>query len=227
MKEKILTKIREKIGKTSLSERTLSQKAERLAKKVLKDEDLTDELIADAVGDLKDIEGQLNHDVAEKVKDVEKRYAERQTDPGGGTQGAGTDAPAWALELQKIVNEKVKVLDDFAKLKQSIESEREANHLKDFKKELKEVMMAKGVDDEYVLDVVLGRIQKVDDGGVEGAIEGAWKAYDADYRLAHKEGASPRSGGGSVGGGGNESGFKDFFAEKKAERDSEMGINKS
>jgi hypothetical protein len=232
MKEKILTKIREKIGKTSLSERTLSQKAERLAKKVAKEEDITDELIAEAVGDLKDIEGQLNHDVAEKVKEAEKKFADRQTEPnggagGGGSQGgAGNDMPAWFSEFQKQQKEEME------SLKRRFEEEKSLAVLKAHRADLKSRMTREGAEKEYFLDVVLGRIQKIEESkSIDDAVKEALSEYDKEVTRAFGEGASPRSGGnagGNAGGtGGNENRLKDFFAGKKAEKESETGFNKS
>lgn len=69
MKEKILQKIKEKLGQTSLSDRTLNEGAVNiLAQTITTDELLTEEAIAPYVQMLKVLDGQLNHDVAEKLK---------------------------------------------------------------------------------------------------------------------------------------------------------------
>lgn len=68
MTEKIYQKLLEKLGKTSLSERTVKTYAGQLAKTVTKDEELTDEVIASAVEMLKALGGQYDHDLAEAVK---------------------------------------------------------------------------------------------------------------------------------------------------------------
>ena len=68
MTEKIYQKLLEKLGKTSLSERTVKTYAGQLAKTVTKDEELTDEVIASAVEMLKALSGQYDHDLAEAIK---------------------------------------------------------------------------------------------------------------------------------------------------------------
>lgn len=68
MTEKIYQKLLEKLGKTSLSERTVKTYAGQLAKTVTKDEDLTDDIIDSAVEMLKALGGQYDHDLAEAIK---------------------------------------------------------------------------------------------------------------------------------------------------------------
>lgn len=68
MKEKIFSRIKDGLGKTSLSERTLQKKAEILAKIITSDELLTEAMMADVIDELKTYEGQINHAVAEAIK---------------------------------------------------------------------------------------------------------------------------------------------------------------
>ena len=68
MTEKIYQKLLEKLGKTSLSERTVKTYAGQLAKTVTKDEELTDDVINSAVEMLKALGGQYDHDLAEAIK---------------------------------------------------------------------------------------------------------------------------------------------------------------
>lgn len=77
MEEKIYQKINEGLGKTALSERTIRSKAARLAAKIKTDEELTEDVLSDAVEDLRVLAGQLDHDVAEKVRiEAERKAAE-------------------------------------------------------------------------------------------------------------------------------------------------------
>lgn len=69
MREKILKRIKENLGNTQLSDRTLNEVAVNyLSQLITTDEQLTDEAIASEVARLKVLEGQLNHEVAEKLK---------------------------------------------------------------------------------------------------------------------------------------------------------------
>ena len=68
MEEKIYQQLLEKLGKTSLSERTIRAKAAQIAKKITTEEALTDDVIANNVEDLQVLDGQLSKDVADLVK---------------------------------------------------------------------------------------------------------------------------------------------------------------
>ena len=233
MKEKILQMIKEKLGQTSLSERTIAQKAERLSKKYSKEGDITDEVINDAVEDLKDIAGQYNHDIAAKTKEIEDKYKDQQSANSGngsgnsggsgsgnnsGGQGNGqNEKPGWFTEYQKEQDERLRGIQD------DLNRERELNKLNSFKDDLRKAMKEKGADKPYFVDAVLGRIQKMDgDSTVEGVIEKMLADYDKNVTAALGDGAAPRSTSGNSGQAGN-TGMDSFFA-KKAE---EMGISSS
>lgn len=69
MREKILNKLKQTLGNTQLSDRTLNEVAVNfLAQTITSDELLTDDAIASEVARLRVLEGQLNHEVAEKMK---------------------------------------------------------------------------------------------------------------------------------------------------------------
>ena len=70
--EQILSNLREGLGQTSLSERTISDFASVL--EVPEDETLHGDFFSKQVKILKTVEGQLSHDVATKVEDFKKGY---------------------------------------------------------------------------------------------------------------------------------------------------------
>lgn len=71
MKEKILQRIKQQLGNTQLSDRTLNEVAVNyLSRTITSDEMLTDDAIATEVTRLKVLEGQLNHEMAEKLKSI-------------------------------------------------------------------------------------------------------------------------------------------------------------
>lgn len=115
MEEKIYQAIVKGLGKTSLSERTLKAKAARLAKKITKDEDLTDEVVNDAVEDLKETEGQLNHEIAEKEKALgEKKQKEKEQKKESGND-QGDEPPSWFKkhqeEQEKLLKERLEKIE--------------------------------------------------------------------------------------------------------------------
>lgn len=80
MREKILAKIKQALGTTQLSDRTINEVAVTfLAGTITSDELLTDEAIAPEVARLKVLEGQLNHEITEKLKS--KVPPPKKTDP--------------------------------------------------------------------------------------------------------------------------------------------------
>lgn len=213
MKEKILQRIKGKLGQTSLSDRTISQKAERLLRKFPKEEDITDEVIDDAVEDLRDLNGQYSHDVAEKVKELEIKNADRKDDAPekkGASKGVEDGPPEWLKDFK----EEYKA--DLAKLTDRMEKDRSAGALNAYKATLKKSMIDKGANREYFVDIILSRIQKAEESSaLSGVLEKALSDYDAEIKSALGDGASPRSGSGS--GGGGESALANAFFKKKEE----------
>ena len=101
LEEKIFELIVAKLGKTQLSDRTVRAKAARIAKKLSSESDITDEIIEDAVGDLRDIEGQYSHDVKTQV---EEQLARK-------TGGKGSARP----EDSRMSDDERRVLEEFRK----------------------------------------------------------------------------------------------------------------
>jgi hypothetical protein len=129
MEEKIYQKINEGLGKTALSERTIRSKAARLAAKIKTDEELTEDVLSDAVEDLRVLAGQLDHDVAEKVKiEAERKAAElvksrnkqeKPEEPNGKTITEDESPPSWFLsykeQQEKLWSEKLSEVEKEAK----------------------------------------------------------------------------------------------------------------
>lgn len=141
MEEKIYQLLSEKLGKTSLSERTIKSKAARLAKKVTKEDEITDDFILDAVSDLKDLEGQFGHDlktelekqVKAKEDEWKKKYVNKQD-----------DNPPNPNPSDELKNE----IEQIKKLRQEIEDERkqeqEKRKMNDLRSEVEKSLKNKG-----------------------------------------------------------------------------------
>lgn len=117
LEEKIYQLLSEKLGKTSLSERTIKSKASRLAKKVTKEDEITDDLISDAVSDLKDLEGQFGHDLKTELEKQVKAKEEEWKNKYSPKPNTVPPAPTPSDELKKEI-------ESIKKLREEIENER-------------------------------------------------------------------------------------------------------
>lgn len=110
IKEKIFELLSAKLGKTSLSERTVRSYAASMAAGVKSAEEITDSLIGGAVDILKVLEGQFNHDVKEQV--------EKQLESKAGGKGSGlTEEPKIPPEYLRMFEDYQKQMEEFAKFK--------------------------------------------------------------------------------------------------------------
>ncbi|MEG1684572.1 MAG: hypothetical protein RR319_01305 [Bacteroides sp.] len=183
MKEKILQAIKEKLGKTSLSEKTIAKKAERLAKKITKDEEMTTDVIADAVDDLKDIEGQLNHDVAEQVT---TQVAEKlkNTKPGGNN-----------VDVTENENDEIKTaLEEVKTLKAELAAEKELKLKESFRKSVVEALEKQGSTDEFYREHVLLKYGLDEKKSVEENATLLKSKYDETVSERGANGGVPHSG---------------------------------
>lgn len=101
MKEKILQVLKEKVGKTSLSEKTISDYATSIAALVTDESQLTDQFYDAHVGIIRSMDGNFNHDVAAQVEEVKKNLPNPQTPPV--TPPAippAEEKPQWAKEIE-------------------------------------------------------------------------------------------------------------------------------
>lgn len=180
MKEKILQAIKDKLGKTGLSEKTIEKKAERLAKKITTDELMTSEAIADAVDDLKDIEGQFNHDVAaavttqvaEKLK-LEKPETKEET-------GMSEEMKAELAEVKA--------------LKAELAAEKAAKQKDSFKKLISESLEKQGSTDEFYREHVMLKFGLDETKSVDENVALLKSKYDETVSERNANGGVPYSG---------------------------------
>lgn len=181
MKEKILKAIKDKLGKTGLSEKTIEKKAERLAKKITTDEAMTDEVITDAVDDLKDLEGQFNHDVAEAVTTqvAEKLKLEK---PGTkeGEAGMSEELKAEIAEIKA--------------LKEELAAEKAAKKKALFRKSVSEALEKQGSTDEFYREHVMLKFGIDETKSVEENVALLKSKYDETVSERSANGGVPYSG---------------------------------
>lgn len=198
MKEKIFSKLKETIGKTSLSERTLQKKAEILAKSITSEDLLTEELMADVIDELKTLEGQLNHDVAEALK--------KQKTSKDDSKKESPDEPNLKTDDDDF---KAKILAEIQELKAERQKEQEAAKKEELRKNIIETLKKNGATNELILKAALYESGVDFTKSVEDNVNLVRKAYDKEASAMPDE-PMPFFGGGG--------GEQKNEAEREAER---------
>lgn len=149
MQEKILQKIKGALGKTQLSERTLIEVAVNyLAQTITSDEMLTDEAIASEVARLRVLEGQLNHEVAEKLKAQPKPAQNPTPEP--------TQAP---FQLPKEIQDELEASRKFRMEYQQQQETLKQQAAKDkLYKDVKDALAKAGCTDELMVRITMPQI---------------------------------------------------------------------
>lgn len=205
-KEELLEKLIAKVGKTSLSERTLSAYAENTLKLVGDDSQVDDAFLEAHASILKTMEGQLSHEISSGIEKWKEGNNLKKNDNDG-----GEDETNEILELMKQIRE------DNAALKARLDEADKKQGQKDYKARLMSEMRSKGAENEYILKQTIGQKEFDTAKSVEDAVEESLKAYDANYKSCFGDGATPRGNSGN-GTDGNDTGSKalDAFFDRKA-----------
>lgn len=209
-KEKLISELKSKLGTTSLSERTLSEYAANILPTIASDEQVNDTFYAAHVGILKSLEGQLNKDVADRVKiaqsEWEKTHPNPQPNPNPNPTEPKNEPNKEFEEIKAALKAMQQKLDDAEKAKI-------ANNMLD---SVKSAMKAKGATDEAVMMYTFKGEQIDTTKSIDELTESYLKNYDANYRTLRGDGASPRNGDGNPKP--QEDKFlDDYFARKAAE----------
>lgn len=209
-KEQLLSELKSKLGTTSLSERTLSEYVGNVLPTITSDEQVNDTFYAAHVGILKSIEGQLNKDVADRVKTAKSEWEKNHPNPNPNPNPNPTEPknePNKELEEMKSM---------IAAMQQKLEAADKAKLSSDMMASVKSAMKAKGATDEAVM-LYTFKGESIDTTkSVEELTESYLKTYDANYRTLRGDGASPRNGDGNP----NPKDDKfldDYFARKASE----------
>ena len=184
MKEKILQKIKEKLGTTQLSDRTLNEVAvNHLSQTITTDGQLTDESVASMVSWLKVMEGQLNHEVAEKLKN--------QTPPTPKPTPEPPKPTPQPFELPKEIQEE---LEASRKFRQEYLEKQQAEQLQAKKTQLfndvKKALEAAGCTDEIMVRLAMPNIDY--EKGIEDNVRVLKDVYNRELsNYASKQGYTP------------------------------------
>lgn len=203
-KEKILSALTEKLGNTSLSERTIREYVDNIA---IPEGDSVDETFYGGhVNILKSLSGQLSHEIAVQVEDFKKNYKPTPTPP---IQEPPKQKPA---EEESEIEKRLKVLEE------SIKSEREKAEVESLKglvaEKSKDLNIAnKNLFDDCVRNAKVGKDSTADSLFAEVKAD-----YERKLKLYMGSEAQPYfTDGNDGGGGGGSAALDDFFKQKKAE----------
>jgi hypothetical protein len=209
-KEQLLSELKSKLGTTSLSERTLSEYVGNVLPTITSDEQVNDAFYVAHVGILKSMEGQLNKDVADRVKSARSEWEKTHPTPTPNPNPNPTDPkdePNKELEEMKSM---------IAAMQQKLDAADKAKLSSELLANVKSAMKAKGATDEAVM-LYTFKGESIDTTkSVDELTESYLKTYDVNYKTLRGDGASPRNGDGNPTA--KEDKFlDDYFARKAAE----------
>lgn len=177
---------------------------------ITSDEQVNDAFYVAHVGILKSMEGQLNKDVADRVKSARSEWEKNHPTPTPNPNPNPTDPkdePNKELEEMKSM---------IAAMQQKLEAADKAKLSSELLANVKSAMKAKGATDEAVM-LYTFKGESIDTTkSVDELTESYLKTYDANYKTLRGDGASPRNGDGNPTA--KEDKFlDDYFARKAAE----------
>lgn len=209
-KEQLLSELKSRLGTTSLSERTLSEYVGNVLPTITSDEQVNDTFYAAHVRILKSIEGQLNKDVADRVKTAKSEWEKSHPTP---TPNPNPNPTEPKNEPNKELEEMKSMI---AAMQQKLDAAEKAKLSSDVMASVKSAMKAKGATDEAVM-LYTFKGESIDTTkSIDELTESYLKTYDANYKTLRGDGASPRNGDGNPNP--KEDKFlDDYFAKKAAE----------
>lgn len=186
MTEKIYQKLLEKLGKTSLSERTVKTYAGQLAKTVTKDEELTDEVIASAVEMLKALGGQYDHDLAEAIKKNPPKPEPPKPEPP--KPEPSKDEPF------KDYEKRIAELERLSRQQEErYEREIKAVKLKNITDAVKKQLQTSGCNNSLVLELAFAKSSLDTEKSVDDNAKTVRGLYDSIFQENLESGMIPRS----------------------------------
>lgn len=187
MTEKIYQKLLEKLGKTSLSERTVKTYAGQLAKTVTKDEELTDEIIANAVEMLKALGGQYDHDLAEAIKKNPPKPEPPKPEPPK-PEPPKPDEPFKEYE-KRIADLEKKSREQ----EERYEREIKAVKLKELSDSVKKQLQSSGCTNSLVLELAFAKSTIDVEKSLDDNVKSVRDLYDSLFKENLESGMIPRS----------------------------------
>ena len=197
MEEKIYQQLKEGLKNSSLSDRTIRSKAERLSKKY-NESTFTSDVLNDAIEDLKDVGGQLNKEIADAVKTqkekLEAEYKAKYSNPTPNPDPNPEPNPDPKDPFGKVAEEWTKKLQEVENLKKLVEERLQNEKFDRLKQEASKILKEKhNADRDYVLGNAISKVKVEDADTPETLAEKIVPIYDAEYKMAYGDGVAPRT----------------------------------
>lgn len=200
-KELLISKLKENIGTTNISDKTMDVYATSILPTITSDEMVNDAFLAAHGNVLKTMAGQISHDASVEIN----RYKEEHP--------VNVDTKK---EDQSRVTVDQEILDRLQKLENQHKEREEKARKEELKRQVMEGMKAKGANDSYVLKNALRDVDIDVTKSVDELVDSLLPNYDKEYKEARGDGGTPRS---SQDGGtsGDKESLDNFFAQKALE----------
>lgn len=195
-KEEILSEMENRVGKTSLSKRTLSDYVGANLPAAGTEPD--EAFWVKHAGFLKSLDGNYSHDVSVKVEEFKKSY-KPAVQPGadvpakaGFPQEAETPAKEEGSEILQLLKG---IKEENRELRDRLDKQDLARIQGELRKKVIDGMRAEGASDEYVLNNTLGKHGELDaKRPVDDLVKFFLAAYDVEFSACRGSGPVPRSG---------------------------------
>lgn len=186
MTEKIYQKLLEKLGKTSLSERTVKAYAGQLAKTVTKDEELTDDVVNNAVEMLKTLGGQYDHDLAEALRKNPPKPEPPKPEPPKPEPPKDEPFKDYEKRIAELEKKSREQEERYAR-------EIKAVKLKNISDSVKKQLQSSGCNNSLVLELAFAKSSIDTEKSVDDNAKTVRDLYDSIFKENLESGMIPRS----------------------------------
>ena len=205
-KELLVSKLREKIGKLGITEKTLDVYAENILPDIADAETVNDTFLERHKSILTAMAGQISFDTANGINRFKGEWEKsHKPEPKDDNDEKQKPEPKPDAELLKRIEDLEKRLKEGDRARAKAE----------LKNKVMDGMRAKGADDDYVLRNAMRDVDLDDTKDVDALVEDCLSNYDKEYKACRGESAVPREGG--HGGSGGSKALDGFFERMKSE----------
>lgn len=190
MEEKLFEKLKELLGETQLSDKTIREiSLGRLSRTIRSEEELSNANFSEEVELLKSIEGQLNWEVAQRLKSVESQVPPQASAPPPSPSIPNTSSPPLSEELLRDISELKKFHQNY--IKEQREKRSAAKREKLFN-DVREKLISGGCHDELMVRIAMESIDY--DADLQSNVSQLTQTYNQELsRYIKSQGYVPKA----------------------------------